>query len=97
MRIHACDAEQQESVACEKRADHHGNQQALPPSRRRAFYIRLDGSICTFAIGSHLTVDIVHPHFEKAFPHIRASCRFLRPGVRRRRSGAFRSINKESD
>lgn len=94
--VHACDAAQQESIACEKRAVTTAIEN-LSAVEAEGFLIRLDGVVSAFAIGSHLNADMCTLNFEKAFPHIRGLYQYLDRECARRALGRYRYVNKESD
>ena len=93
---HACDTEQESSLACEK----HAVITTLKNMARlesKGIQVRLDGKICAFGIGSRLNQTTATLNFEKADSGIKGLYQFLDNECARRLFSEFRYINKESD
>ena len=93
---HACDTEQESSLACEK----HAVITTLKNMNRlesKGIQVRLDGKIYAFGIGSRLNQTTATLNFEKADSGIKGLYQFLDNECARRLFSEFRYINKESD
>lgn len=93
---HACDEEQQVSLACEKSAlittlKH------LEQLESNGILIRVDGVVSALGIGSRLNETTATLNFEKAFVGIKGLYQFLDNECAKRLFSAYRFINKESD
>lgn len=94
--IRDCDTDQEESLACEKRAiiTAINNIDAL---EAMGILVRINGTVSAFGIGSRLTEDTAVLNFEKAFPHLRGLYQYLDRECARQLFAQYRYINKESD
>ena len=93
---HACDTEQESSLACEK----HAVITTLKNMNRlesKGIQVRLDGKIYAFGIGSRLNQTTATLNFEKADSGIKGLYQFLDNECARKLFSEFRYINKESD
>jgi hypothetical protein len=93
---HACDVDQNSSLACEKAA--------LVTTLKNIEYleskgvlIRIDGAVSAFGIGSRLNRTTATLNFEKAFSGIKGLYQFLDNECAKRLFSEFQYINKESD
>ncbi len=94
--IRDCDADENYSLACEKKAA----VIALENIERlevRGILIRIDGAVSAFGIASQVTEDMGVLNFEKAFPDVKGLYQFLDRECARRLFPGCRYINKESD
>lgn len=93
---HACDEEEQVSLACEKSAlittlNH------LEQLESMGILIRVDGVVSALGIGSRLNEATATLNFEKAFVGIKGLYQFLDNECAKRLFSSYRFINKESD
>jgi hypothetical protein len=95
-RQRPCDPENDESLACEKRAV----TQALihmQPLEISGIVVWIDGEVSAFAIMSRLNEKMGVLHFEKAYSTIQGLYQFLDNQCARRLFPQYEFINKESD
>jgi len=93
---HTCDADQETSLACEKKAvittlNH------LDFLEARGILIRIDGVVSAFGIGTRLNATTAALNFEKAFSGIKGLYQFLDNECAKRLFADFLYINKECD
>ena len=93
---HACDTEQESSLACEKHAVI-TTLKNMDRLESKGIQVRVDGKICAFGIGSRLNQTTATLNFEKADSGIKGLYQFLDNECARRLFSEFRYINKESD
>jgi uncharacterized protein len=93
---HACDSEQESSLACEKHAVI-TTLQNMACFESKGIQVRVDGKISAFGIGSRLNHTTATLNFEKADPGIKGLYQFLDNECARRLFTGFRYVNKESD
>ena len=93
---HACDVDQQSSLACEKDAviTTLSNIEQL---ESQGILVRVDGTVSAFGIGSRLNETIATLNFEKAFSSIKGLYQFLDNECAKRLFSEFKYVNKESD
>ena len=93
---HACDVDQESSLACEKDAlittlDN------IEQLESKGILVRVDGSVSAFGIGSRLNETTATLNFEKAFSAIKGLYQFLDNECAKRLFSEFKYVNKESD
>ena len=93
---HACDTEQESSLACEKHAVI-TTLKNMDRLESKGIQVRVDGKIYAFGIGSRLNQTTATLNFEKADSGIKGLYQFLDNECARRLFSEFRYINKESD
>lgn len=93
---HACDTEQESSLACEKHAVI-TTLKNMDRLESKGIQVRVDGKISAFGIGSRLNQTTATLNFEKADSGIKGLYQFLDNECARRLFSEFRYINKESD
>ena len=93
---HACDVDQESSLACEKDAviTTLNNIEQL---ESKGILVRVDGSVSAFGIGSRLNETTATLNFEKAFSSIKGLYQFLDNECAKRLFNEFKYVNKESD
>lgn len=93
---HACDVDQESSLACEKDAliTTLNNIEQL---ESKGILVRVDGTVSAFGIGSRLNETTATLNFEKAFSTIKGLYQFLDNECAKRLFGEFTYVNKESD
>lgn len=93
---HACDVDQEISLACEKKAvietlKHIGQLES------KGILIRIDGAVSAFGIGSSLNESTATLNFEKAHSNIKGLYQYLDNECAKGLFSGYRYINKESD
>ncbi len=93
---HACDVDQESSLACEKDAlittlNH------IEQLESKGILVRVDGTVSAFGIGSRLNETTATLNFEKAFSAIKGLYQFLDNECAKRLFSEFKHVNKESD
>jgi uncharacterized protein len=93
---HACDVDQESSLACEKEAviTTLNNIEQL---ESKGILVRVDGTVSAFGIGSRLNETTATLNFEKAFSAIKGLYQFLDNECAKRLFSEFKYVNKESD
>jgi hypothetical protein len=93
---HACDIDQEFSLACEKDAliTTLNNIEQL---ESKGIMVRVDGTVSAFGIGSRLNETTATLNFEKAFSAIKGLYQFLDNECAKRLFAEFKYVNKESD
>jgi hypothetical protein len=91
-----CDSDQEESLACEKRAAINmlNNIEVFEVD---GLLIRVDGQVSAFGVRTHLTENMAVLIFEKAFSHIKGLYQFLDYECARQLFTGYEYLNKESD
>ncbi|MHB8908316.1 MAG: DUF2156 domain-containing protein [Syntrophales bacterium] len=93
---HACDADQESNLACEKNALI-TTLKNLSHLESKGILIRVDGKVSALGIGSRLNSTTGTLNFEKAFSEIKGLYQFLDNECAKRLFSEFKFINKESD
>jgi hypothetical protein len=93
---HQCDVDRDYDLACELKAAT-TTLCNLDRLESKGIYIRIDGEIVAFGVGSRLNASTGVLNFEKAFPDIKGLYQFLDNECAKRLFDGFRYINKESD
>ena len=93
---HACDVDQESSLACEKDAliTTLNNIEQL---ESKGILVRVDGTVSAFGIGSRLNETTATLNFEKAFSSIKGLYQYLDNECAKRLFSEFTYVNKESD
>ena len=93
---HACDVDQESSLACEKDAliTTLNNIEQL---ESKGILVRVDGIVSAFGIGSRLNETTATLNFEKAISAIKGLYQFLDNECAKRLFSEFKHVNKESD
>jgi hypothetical protein len=93
---HACDIEQQTSLACEKKAVI-TTLENIEQLESWGLLIRIDGVVSAFGIGSRLNSTTAVLNFEKADGAVKGLYQYLDNQCAKNLFDGFRYINKESD
>ncbi len=93
---HACDVDQESSLACEKDALI-TTLNDIEQLESKGILVRVDGAVSAFGIGSRLNETMATLNFEKAFSAIKGLYQFLDNECAKRLFGEFTYVNKESD
>ncbi len=93
---HACDIEQQTSLACEKKAVV-TTLENIGPLESWGLLVRIDGVVSAFGIGSRLNGTTAILNFEKADANIKGLYQYLDNQCAKTLFNGFAYINKESD
>ncbi len=93
---HACDVDQESSLACEKDAVI-TTLNNIDQFESKGILVRVDGTVSAFGIGSRLNERIATLNFEKAFSAIKGLYQFLDNECAKRLFSGFKYVNKESD
>jgi hypothetical protein len=93
---HACDVDQESSLACEKDALI-TTLNNIEQFESKGILVRVDGTVSALGIGSRLNETTATLNFEKAFSTIKGLYQFLDNECAKRLFGEFTYVNKESD
>ena len=93
---HACDVDQESSLACEKDAVI-TTLNNIVELESKGILVRVDGKVSAFGIGSRLNETTATLNFEKAFSAIKGLYQFLDNECAKRLFSEFKYVNKESD
>lgn len=93
---HACDVDQESSLACEKDAVI-TTLNNIVQLESKGILVRVDGKVSAFGIGSRLNETTATLNFEKAFSAIKGLYQFLDNECAKRLFSEFKYVNKESD
>jgi uncharacterized protein len=93
---HACDVDQESSLACEKDALI-TTLNNIEQVESKGILVRVDGTVSAFGIGSRLNETTATLNFEKAISEIKGLYQFLDNECAKRLFSEFKYVNKESD
>ncbi len=93
---HACDIDQESSLACERDALI-TTLNNIEQFESKGILVRVDGTVSALGIGSRLNETTATLNFEKAFSAIKGLYQFLDNECAKRLFGEFTYVNKESD
>ena len=91
-----CDMNEFDDLACERQAAQNTIEN-METFSSRGILLRIDGKVCAFGMGSHLTETMGVLHFEKALSKIKGLYQYFDNQCARLLFSGYRFINKESD
>lgn len=91
-----CTADEREDLECEKEAVKFTFEH-LEALEIKGLLLRIDGEVCAFGIGAHLTPNMGVFHFEKAYANIKGLYQYFDNQCMKHLFKGYEFVNKEND